>query len=98
MMMNNIKIIICYRLQEVCTLNERLNAIGMCTPLHVDVCNAIWENVAHLITHTLVEGYVRKRLITKFLNIVNITNKPVRRKCNLLLLQVFQRQEVFKWR
>lgn len=44
-------------IQEICTLNERLNVIGTYIPLNVDVCNAVWENVAHLITHTLVEGF-----------------------------------------
>lgn len=38
-------------------LNERLNTIATYFPLHTDVYNAIWENIAHLITHTLVEGY-----------------------------------------
>ncbi|XP_011640964.1 syndetin isoform X2 [Pogonomyrmex barbatus] len=44
-------------IQEVCTLNERLNTIGTYIPLNADICNAVWENVAHLITHTLVEGF-----------------------------------------
>ncbi|XP_036139983.1 syndetin [Monomorium pharaonis] len=44
-------------IQEVCTLNERLSTIGTYIPLNVDICNAVWENVAHLITHTLVEGF-----------------------------------------
>ncbi|XP_011169062.2 syndetin [Solenopsis invicta] len=45
-------------IQEVCTLNERLSTIiGTYIPLNADICNAIWENVAHLITHTLVEGF-----------------------------------------
>ncbi|EZA61334.1 Coiled-coil domain-containing protein [Ooceraea biroi] len=44
-------------IQEVCTLSERLNTIGTYIPLNTDVCNAVWENVAHLITHTLVEGF-----------------------------------------
>lgn len=40
----------------MCTLNEGLGTIGMYIPLSADVRNAVWENVAHLITHTLVEG------------------------------------------
>ncbi|XP_018366390.1 PREDICTED: syndetin [Trachymyrmex cornetzi] len=44
-------------IQEVCTLNERLNTIGTYIPLNTNICNAVWENVAHLITHTLVEGF-----------------------------------------
>ncbi|XP_017890539.1 syndetin [Ceratina calcarata] len=44
-------------LQEICVLNERLKNIGSCLPLSDDVYNAVWENVAHLITHTLVEGF-----------------------------------------
>lgn len=44
-------------LEETCTLNERLNTIGTYIPLNADICNAVWENVAHLITHTLVEGF-----------------------------------------
>ncbi|XP_033345590.1 syndetin isoform X2 [Bombus vosnesenskii] len=44
-------------LQEIYILNERLKNIGSCLPLADDVYNAVWENVAHLITHTLVEGF-----------------------------------------
>ncbi|XP_031849318.1 vacuolar protein sorting 50 [Nomia melanderi] len=44
-------------LKEIYILNERLKNIGSCLPLSNDVCNAVWENVAHLITHTLVEGF-----------------------------------------
>ncbi|XP_018307537.1 syndetin [Mycetomoellerius zeteki] len=44
-------------IQEVCTLNERLNTIGTYIPLNTNICNAVWENVAHLITHALVEGF-----------------------------------------
>ncbi|XP_076670628.1 vacuolar protein sorting 50 [Andrena cerasifolii] len=44
-------------LQEVCVLNERLKNIGSCLPLSGEVYNSVWENVAHLITHTLVEGF-----------------------------------------
>ncbi|XP_076633373.1 vacuolar protein sorting 50 [Colletes latitarsis] len=44
-------------LQEITVLNERLENIGSCLPLSSDVYNAVWENVAHLITHTLVEGF-----------------------------------------
>ncbi|XP_020295336.1 syndetin isoform X2 [Pseudomyrmex gracilis] len=44
-------------IQQVCVLNERLNTIGTYIPLSADVCGAVWENVAHLITHTLVEGF-----------------------------------------
>ncbi|XP_018354432.1 PREDICTED: syndetin [Trachymyrmex septentrionalis] len=44
-------------IQEVCTLNERLNTIGTYITLNTNICNAVWENVAHLITHTLVEGF-----------------------------------------
>ncbi|XP_053983374.1 syndetin isoform X1 [Hylaeus volcanicus] len=44
-------------LQEIFILNERLKNIGNCLPLSDDVYNAVWENVAHLITHTLVEGF-----------------------------------------
>lgn len=44
-------------LQEIYILNERLKNIGSCLSLADDVYNAVWENVAHLITHTLVEGF-----------------------------------------
>ncbi|XP_076168709.1 vacuolar protein sorting 50 [Ptiloglossa arizonensis] len=44
-------------LQEILVLNERLKNIGSCLPLSDDVYNAVWENIAHLITHTLVEGF-----------------------------------------
>ncbi|XP_076290955.1 vacuolar protein sorting 50 [Lasioglossum baleicum] len=44
-------------LQEISVLSERLKNIGSCLPLSNDVYNAVWENVAHLITHTLVEGF-----------------------------------------
>ncbi|XP_015437348.1 PREDICTED: syndetin [Dufourea novaeangliae] len=44
-------------LQEIYILNERLQNIGTSLPLSNDVCNAVWENVAHLITHTMVEGF-----------------------------------------
>ncbi|CAK9828590.1 Vps50 [Anthophora retusa] len=44
-------------LQEIYVLNEKLKNIGSCLPLAEDVYNAVWENVAHLITHTLVEGF-----------------------------------------
>ncbi|XP_076244228.1 vacuolar protein sorting 50 isoform X1 [Calliopsis andreniformis] len=44
-------------LQEICVLNERLTNIGSCLPLSDAVYNSVWENVAHLITHTLVEGF-----------------------------------------
>lgn len=46
--------------------------IGSCLPLADDVYNAVWENVAHLITHTLVEGYVTF-LLTIFLSYLLIS-------------------------
>ncbi|KAG7197018.1 hypothetical protein KM043_017553 [Ampulex compressa] len=44
-------------LEEVYALNERLKIIGSGLPLSENVYNSIWENVAHFITHTLVEGF-----------------------------------------
>lgn len=55
-------------------MNERLNTIGTYIPLNIDVCNAVWENVAHLITHTLVEGY-SKLIIYIFLRVLNILSE-----------------------
>ena len=37
-------------------LRMRLNDIGNRIPLPKEVGTAIWENVAHLVTRTLVEG------------------------------------------
>ena len=39
-------------------LRVRLNDIGNRVPLPKEVEGAFWENVAHLVTRTLVEGYV----------------------------------------
>lgn len=44
-------------LEEMNILNERLNNIASLIPLSEEVHASIWENVAHLITHTLVEGF-----------------------------------------
>ncbi|KAK2585599.1 hypothetical protein KPH14_010228 [Odynerus spinipes] len=44
-------------LEEIHILNERLNSIASSIPLSDEVHASIWENVAHLITHTLVEGF-----------------------------------------
>ncbi|XP_034949710.1 syndetin [Chelonus insularis] len=44
-------------LQECKVFAKRLEDISYIVPLSVEVKNAIWENVAHLITHTLVEGF-----------------------------------------
>lgn len=44
-------------LQEIYVLNERLENIANSLSISDDVSNALWENVAHLITHTLVEGF-----------------------------------------
>ncbi|XP_043488884.1 syndetin [Polistes fuscatus] len=44
-------------LKEINVLNEKLNNIANSIPLSEEVHASIWENVAHLITHTLVEGF-----------------------------------------
>lgn len=45
-------------LQEMQTMHSRMEEIANVVPLSPQVRAAIWENAAHLITHTLVEGYV----------------------------------------
>nr|XP_050865737.1 syndetin [Vespula vulgaris] len=44
-------------LEEINVLNKKLNNIANFIPLSDEVHASIWENVAHLITHTLVEGF-----------------------------------------
>ncbi|XP_066595133.1 syndetin isoform X2 [Prorops nasuta] len=44
-------------LKEIHTLHERLREIGSRLPLSSEIHDSMWENVAHLITHTLVEGF-----------------------------------------
>lgn len=44
-------------LKEMEILRMRLNDIGNRVPLPKEVYIAIWENVAHLVTRTLVEGF-----------------------------------------
>ncbi|XP_033208336.1 syndetin isoform X2 [Belonocnema kinseyi] len=44
-------------LQEMQVLRLRLNDTGNRVPLPKEVDSAIWENVAHLVTRTLVEGF-----------------------------------------
>ncbi|XP_015588242.1 syndetin [Cephus cinctus] len=44
-------------LQEIHKLHTRLDEIGSRVPLSQEVHHSIWENVAHLITHTIVEGF-----------------------------------------
>ncbi|XP_046752243.1 syndetin isoform X1 [Diprion similis] len=44
-------------LRDIQILSMRLEEIGNRIPLPVIVYNSVWENVAHLITHTLVEGF-----------------------------------------
>lgn len=67
-------------------LNERLKNIGSCLPLSGEVYNSVWENVAHLITHTLVEGYVllfrsllihRSTVINRFIIAASATPRSV---------------------
>lgn len=48
-------------LQEVYTLNERLKIIRSSLPLTDDVYNSVWENVAYLIAHTLVDGFANAK-------------------------------------
>uniref|UniRef100_A0A0C9Q2V8 CCDC132_0 protein n=1 Tax=Fopius arisanus TaxID=64838 RepID=A0A0C9Q2V8_9HYME len=42
--------------EEVLEMKRRLEEVGNLLPITRDIENAIWENVGHLITHTLVEG------------------------------------------
>ncbi|XP_008543882.1 syndetin [Microplitis demolitor] len=44
-------------LQKIENFAKSLDEVMYIVPLSIDVRCAIWENVAHLITHTLVEGF-----------------------------------------
>ncbi|XP_012257416.2 syndetin [Athalia rosae] len=44
-------------LRDIQILSMRLDEIGNRIPLPTIVYNSVWENVSHLITHTLVEGF-----------------------------------------
>ncbi|XP_043272712.1 syndetin isoform X2 [Venturia canescens] len=44
-------------LMDMQAIDSRLEEIGQTIPLSSQVRASIWENVAHLITHTLVEGF-----------------------------------------
>ncbi|XP_015119405.1 syndetin [Diachasma alloeum] len=44
-------------LKEVLEMKRRLEEVGGILPLVEEVKAAIWENVGHLVTHTLVEGF-----------------------------------------
>lgn len=34
-----------------------------------DIYDSLWENIAHIVTHTLVEGYVKCFIYNKFIRI-----------------------------
>lgn len=54
-------------------LNRRLTDIGNRVPLPKEVYSSIWESVAHLTTHTLVEGYVKSIYYLK-LELIELRN------------------------